>query len=150
MSLQSVAVSHAAEMSYIGQIHSLRVPIEPNWSIQRIVAAFEEVYRREYGNTLGDIPTVIVSLKTAVRGIREKPATQRGEAGSARRAEASSHRDVYFGQWVNTPIYDRKGLLPGMTFEGPAIVEQSDTTTVVEPGMVARVDALRNILIEMS
>ena len=57
---------------------------------------------------------------------------------------------MHFGRWIDTPIYDRADLLPGMRFEGPAIVEQSDTTSVIEPGMTARVDAHTNILIEVA
>ena len=59
-------------------------------------------------------------------------------------------RNVYFGGWVRTPIYQRPDLQPGMTFDGPAIVEQGDTTSVIEPGMKARVDALDNILVELA
>ena len=148
--LASVIVSHAAEMSYLGQIHTLRVAIQADWNFLRINAAFQEVYRREYGNVLGDIPTVLVSLKTAVRGVRHKARAVRHKAGDARPAHASAHRNVYFGHWIETPIYQRSQMASGMTFDGPAIIEQADTTCVIEPGMHARVDAFDNILIEVA
>ena len=44
-------------MSYAGQIHSLRVPIEPGWPAERLREAFVEMYRQEFGNTLGDVNT---------------------------------------------------------------------------------------------
>jgi N-methylhydantoinase A len=47
-------------------------------------------------------------------------------------------------------VYARVDLRPGMRFDGPAIVEQDDCTTVVEPGMVTRVDAFGNLLVEMA
>jgi N-methylhydantoinase A len=56
---------------------------------------------------------------------------------------------VYFGGWHDTAIYAREDLLPGVRFAGPAIVEQNDTTTVVEPGMTTRVDAFGNLLVEL-
>ena len=56
----------------------------------------------------------------------------------------------YFGGWIDTPIYDRATLGPGSTFSGPAILEQADTTTVIEPGMAARVDPFGNVLVEMA
>ena len=59
-------------------------------------------------------------------------------------------RPVYFGGWRDTPIYRRDSLLPGMVLAGPAIVEQPDTTTVIEPGMRARVDAYGNLLVEVA
>ena len=148
--LESVVVAHAAEMSYVGQIHTLRVPIESKWTLARIVEAFESVYRAEYGNTLGDIPKTIVSLKTAVSGVRVKPDAGLRMLGPVRAATPASYREVYFGGWIKTPIYQRRDLAPGMTFDGPAIVEQADTTCVVEPGLSARVDAMDNILVELA
>jgi N-methylhydantoinase A len=147
--IESVEVMHAAEMSYFGQIHTLRVTIDPTWTHDRLVCAFEDVYRLEYGNVLSHIPVVVVGLKTAVRGERAKPSGSPA-AMEPRRATASSRRNVYFRGWQPTPIYDRAELKPGMTFDGPAIIEQADTTTVIEPGMHGRIDAFGNILIEVS
>jgi N-methylhydantoinase A len=146
--LSSVHVDHVAEMSYAGQIHALRVPIEASWDKPRLVTAFEEVYRREYGNTLANIPVVVVGLKTVVQGIRAKPVARPAIVEEGRAAAPSSYRDVYFGRWLRTPIFDRGALRPGDRFQGPAIIEQADTTSVVEPGMSARVDAYGNILVE--
>ena len=105
--------------------------------------AFDEAYRAEFGNTLGDIPVVIVNLRTVVqRQAQALPHAARRTAparAGGRRARAPGH----FGGWHDTPIYRRDDLAPGMTLDGPAIVEQSDTTTVIEPGMALRVDALR-------
>ena len=148
--LEAVVVTHAAEMSYAGQIHTLRVPIEPDWNLGRITEAFEDVYRLEYGNTLGDIPAMLVGLKTSVQGVRPKPASVKAATLSTRAAAAASHRNVFFGGWISTPIYQRRDLEPGMRFAGPAIVEQADTTSVIEPGMSARVDAFSNILVEVA
>ena len=148
--LEAIVVTHAAEMSYAGQIHTLRVPIEPDWNLGRITEAFEDVYRLEYGNTLGDIPAMLVGLKTSVQGVRPKPASVKAATLSTRAAAAASHRNVFFGGWISTPIYQRRDLEPGMRFAGPAIVEQADTTSVIEPGMSARVDAFSNILVEVA
>jgi N-methylhydantoinase A len=145
-----IVAEHAAQMSYAGQIHTLRVPVQADWDLDRMVSAFHDVYRGEYGNTLGDIPVTIVSLKTAVKGRRAAPQVQRAEATVPMAATPASRRPVYFGGWLDTPIYDRAKLRPGHTFEGPAILEQADTTSVIEPGMHARVDAFGNVLVEMS
>ena len=51
---------------------------------------------------------------------------------------------------METPIYSRDALHPGNAFTGPAIVEQMDTTTVVLPGMTARVDAYLNLILEVA
>jgi N-methylhydantoinase A len=144
--VRDVVVKHVADMAYQGQIHSLRVDIERGWSIDRIVAAFHEAYGQEYGNTLGAIATTIVSLKTVVQGIRDQ-AARALEPPPRRPPPEASSRPVYFGRWIDTPIYRRAALEPGMAFEGPAIVEQSDTTTVIEPGMAACIDAYGNLLV---
>jgi N-methylhydantoinase A len=144
-----IVAEHAAQMSYAGQIHTLRVPVQADWELDRMVSAFHDVYHAEYGNTLGNIPVTIVSLKTAVRGRRAAPSVQRAEAVAPIPARPVSYRPVYFGGWRNTPIYDRAMLRPGHMFDGPAILEQADTTSVIEPGMHARVDAFGNVLVEM-
>lgn len=147
--LESLVVERAAQMSYAGQIHTLRVPLEAGWNLGQMVDAFHEVYRAEYGNTLGDLPVTICSLKTAVRGRRVTQAVPKPASVSIAVAVASVTRPVYFGRWVETPIFDRAALRPGDVFDGPAILEQSDTTSVIEPGMRARVDAFGNVLVEM-
>ncbi len=70
-------------MAYVGQIHTLRVPIEDGWDTARIDAAFAEAYAGEYGNTLGDIATTIVSLRTVVEGQREHEPAAPGAAAAA-------------------------------------------------------------------
>ena len=150
VALERSDVSHAANMSYIGQIHSLRVPVAPDWSLAQMVAAFEAAYRIENGTTLGDIPVALVGLTTAVVGVRAKAASPPAAALTSAPAVALSRRRVWFSGWVDTPIYDRTSLLPGMTFIGPAIIEQADTTSVIEPDMAVRVDAFHNILVEVA
>ncbi|MDE2003601.1 MAG: hydantoinase/oxoprolinase family protein, partial [Betaproteobacteria bacterium] len=146
--VRDVVVSHAADMSYQGQIHPLRVPIERGWGVERIVSAFREAYRAEYGNDLGDIPTTLVSLRTTVVGTREHVRHRLDRPDERAAPPPASVRLVYFGGWHETPIYRRESVLPGMVLAGPAIVEQADTTTVIEPGMRAFADAYGNLLVE--
>lgn len=150
VTVAATEVLHTAEMSYVGQIHPLSVGIDPAWGADRIVRAFEDAYRQEYGNTLAGIATMLVSLKTAVIGVRHKPASSVAGPVTARTATARARRPVHFGRWMDTPVFDRRDLGPGSVFDGPAIVEQADTTSVIEPGMRARVDAHGNILVEVA
>ncbi|WP_137389884.1 hydantoinase/oxoprolinase family protein [Rhodoligotrophos defluvii] len=147
--IKHVAVAHFAEMAYVGQIHTLRVPIESGWDAARIARAFEEAYRREYGNTLGDIATTIVSFRTVVQGMREHVRRSLPTPPQRSAPPPRTTRRVYFGGWHETPIHDRQALQPGMVVPGPAIVEQADTTIVIEPDMAARVDAYGNLLVEI-
>lgn len=150
IAIERSTVSHAADMSYVGQIHSLRVPIEAGWPQARMQQAFEDAYRAENGATLGDIPVALVGVTTTAEGVRVKPPSPGSLSSQAGAPVPVGHREVYFGGgWVRTPIYDRTELLPGMAFAGPAVIEQADTTTLVEPGMAARVDPFSNILVEL-
>ncbi|MGI4943665.1 MAG: hydantoinase/oxoprolinase family protein, partial [Janthinobacterium lividum] len=146
--VDAIVVEHTAQMSYAGQIHTLRVPVQAGWDLGRVTHAFHEVYRSEYGNTLGDVPVVIVSLKTTVQGRRTASQAVARDAAPPSPATPAGRRQVYFGGWMDTPIYNRAALRPGHAFEGPAILEQADTTSVIEPGMHARVDAFGNVLVE--
>ncbi|WP_342641066.1 hydantoinase/oxoprolinase family protein [Rhodoligotrophos ferricapiens] len=147
--IKHVAVAHFAEMAYAGQIHTLRVPIESGWGPDRIGRAFEDVYRKEYGNTLGEIATTIVSFRTAVQGMREHVRRDLPVPKQIPAPPPRATRPVYFGGWHDTPIHDRHALQPGMVVAGPAIIEQADTTIVIEPDMAARVDAYGNLLVEI-
>ena len=146
----SVEVAHFADMAYAGQIHALRVRIEAGWDAKQLTDAFVAQYRSEFGNTLENIPAVVVNLRTRVVGTRGGMAVRR-TAGAAKGGvpRPIKRRPVYFGGWHDSAVYAREDLAPGMQFDGPAIVEQNDTTTVVEPGMVTRVDAFGNLLVEV-
>ncbi|WP_323042849.1 hydantoinase/oxoprolinase family protein [Gemmobacter sp.] len=150
VTLDRVEVRHMANLSYAGQIHTLRVPVQAGWDHARITAAFEDVYRSEYGNTLDGIAVTLVGLLTAVEGVRPKPDLGRAADEVAGTPVPVGWRDVWFDGWLRTPIYDRTTFRPGMAFDGPAIVEQADTTSVIEPGQRARVDRLTNILVEVA
>ena len=68
-----------------------------------------------------------------------------------RPAATASSRPVWFeGGWRETKIHRREALPPGTHFTGPAIVEQLDTTVLVEPGQAVEVDSLGNLIIDVS
>ena len=151
--IATAQLTHAADMAYQGQIHSIRVAIEPDWSPARLEQAFLDAYREKFGNTLTGIPAVIVNLRTIVVGARAPtplpkavPSTTQASGGMP---VPTGSRPVYFGGWRDTPVYHRDGLTPGLSFDGPAIVEQRDTTTVIEPDMAATVDAQGNLLVKV-
>ena len=147
---RAVEVAHFADMAYAGQIHALRVRVETQWDAARLREAFVAQYQSEFGNTLAEIPVVIVNLRTRVVGRRGGMAQRTFPAAATKTPAPIKRRPVYFGKWHDAAVYARTDLLPGMSFEGPAIVEQDDTTTVVEPGMVTRVDDAGNLLVELA
>jgi N-methylhydantoinase A len=143
-----LTATHAIDMAYLGQIHAMRVPVEPDWSFEQMTAAFNEAYKAEFGNTLAGIPVMVINVRTTVEGKRKRIERHMNGAGAAGEPQAHARRQVHFGKWIDTPIFRRSDLKPGMTVAGPAIVEQSDTTTVVEPRMTLRVDRFHNLIVE--
>jgi N-methylhydantoinase A len=145
-------VLYAADMAYEGQIHALRVPLprqQPS-SVAALHQAFEAAYRREYGRALGGMPVVVVNLRTVVIGQREKLALPPAPSPAAATPEGGrlETRPVYFAEGVvATPVYRRDRLAQGIRLAGPCIVEQADTTLVIEPDMEGVVDRLGNIVI---
>jgi N-methylhydantoinase A len=144
-------ITHAADMAYQGQIHSLSVTVEGDWDAKRLERAFNDAYREKFGNTLADIPVVVVNLRTIVVGTRASSALPHSEARGSGAPKPMSRRPVHFGKaWHDTPVFARDAFAPGMTLDGPAIVEQSDTTTVIEPDMSVAVDKHGNLLVKVN
>ena len=143
-------VTHAADMIYQGQIHALRVNVQPDWEAARLERAFNDAYREKFGNTLANMPVAVVNLRTVVVGQRSGAALPQRTVRAATGAPVvAGRRPVHFNTWHDTPVYQRDALAPGMQFSGPAIVEQSDTTTVIEPDMVVSVDPDSNLLVKV-
>lgn len=152
-----VQIHFELDMSYSGQTHTVAVPLavdvtaaEPVLTEQLIREAFEATYLSTYGRLLGNIPVRILSLRTAVIGQRPKfDLLSLAPTNEKRVAECRvGERPVWFeGGWHNTPIYQRLALPTEALINGPAILEQTDTTIVIEPGLQGRVDRFGNVII---
>ncbi|MCM3766211.1 hydantoinase/oxoprolinase family protein [Neobacillus niacini] len=142
-----------ADMSYEGQIHTIRVPLLPPLSKESIIQAFEKTYEKLYKHTLPNIPLTLINLRVSVTG-RRKPIQlttfmKNHHATTIEEAKKSS-REVYFnGRFYNTPIYDKNRFPLNQVIEGPAIFGQEDTTIILEPDMSAYVDDLGNLIMEV-
>ena len=156
INISEVERVYEADMAYEGQVHTIRTPLTlaaGQLEADRILTDFEAAYRHEYGRVLENIPARLVTLRLAVIGRRPRLDLHTFIAPAARAARSvadalKEQRPVYFDDRFHpTPIYDRAALPLGATFDGPAIVEQGDTTTVVEPGMTVAVDEFGNLLI---
>ena len=104
-----------------------------------------------FSRLLGAIPVRIVSLRTAAVGKRPPfdIAVFAPRADNSLEKASRGRRPVWFAAgWCDTAIWSRRDLPVGAVIEGPAILEQSDATIVVEPGLRGRVDRLGNIILE--
>jgi N-methylhydantoinase A len=141
------------DMLYLGQTHTVAVPLSiPETGLDReaIRAAFEEAYRSAYGRLLEGIPMRVMNFRLAVIGRR--PGLDMGlfapTDGKPPQDCRTETRSVYAdGQTWATPVYDRLALAAGSTIDGPALLEQADTTIFVDPGLRGTVDRFGNLII---
>jgi N-methylhydantoinase A len=151
---ETIGATHEADLQFEGQSHVLRIPLTRPFQVDATRDAFLAAYRARFQAQLPGMAVRLVSLRTAVHAKRRPidlaalgqptdPAVSLAEAEVGRRS-------VWFdGAWQDTPVHDRARLPPGMTFEGPAILEQLDSTTVVESGVWGSVDVMGNVVLKV-
>jgi N-methylhydantoinase A len=153
LGLEEIDVRSVVELQYEGQTHTVPVPFAASETWDVLLERFSRAHEEAYGTVLDDIPHKVVNVRVAVVGVRapiDVGLAAAAAGGNGRGDARISERDVLFdGEWVTTPIYTRERLHPGAAFEGPAIVEQEDCTTVVDPGCAVRVDDQGNLVITL-
>jgi N-methylhydantoinase A len=144
-----MALERSLDMRYLGQWRSLAVPVgSPVSSLEPAVAHFHTEHERVHNYRRDDAPVEIYRLNLRALGSVEKARLPRYTLDGSSPPAEHERRQVLFDQVdeaVDTPVYDRSRLSAGAEFEGPAVVEQLDSTTVVPPGVVAKVDEWLNI-----
>ena len=144
-----------AELRYVGQSFELTVPLAgaplDEAAIKAVLARFHDAHERAYGFKAGDEPVELVHLRVRAIGRMARPESRRlQDPGGTLEEARRSTRPVYFaaaGGFVDCPIYTRRRLAPGAVVNGPAVIEEADSTTVVEPGYAARVHPLGPLLL---
>jgi N-methylhydantoinase A len=139
-----------ADVCYAGQGYHLEVPFTPDAAnpLATLAAAFHAAHDRTYGFA-PHAPVRLVNLRTVHRaaGCEEAPE----EWTAAKRSPLRRHARILLPDHsavIDAAVYDRAALKAGDSFEGPAIVEQDDTTTLLTPGWHACVDGLGNLVLE--
>jgi N-methylhydantoinase A len=138
------------DMLYMGQTHTLQVPLNPaDISRESIQAAFEKAYAASFGRVLTGMVVRVMNLRYARIGVRPKfDLAVLAPKGAGSTATLGVQRVYHAGQWWDAQRYARLDLPVGAQVAGPAILEQADTTLWLEPGFSARVDTLGNLLVE--
>jgi N-methylhydantoinase A len=148
-----VRVAYSTDMRYVGQAYELEVPIDAPVTLDRlpqIAQAFHAVHERVYGYARTQQPTELVNFRAVHTYPLPRPNVRPAARVGGSVAEARiGERQAYFAPdgFVATMIYDRARLPIGSAVEGPAIVEQADTTTVIPPQYSALVDSAGNLRI---
>ena len=149
----SVRVIYAADMQFQGQSHILSVPLETATpTLEELQALYEHAYWNRFEVELPEIRAALVNLHTAVLGRRPgiALATLAGGRGAGDADGAGARRTVRFAlERLETPILRRESLIRESPLEGPAVIEQLDTTTVLPPGFHATVDDTGNLIVDV-
>lgn len=143
--------AYVADARYDGQNHEVQVdlPQGPATGFATFMEGFRAAHRQEYGYDIEGRPVEIVNLRLSVKGASAlKPeAAHTAEPGEP----VLGSRQVYFdGGWFETTLYERAKLPVGVAVAGPAIIQEMSSTTIVEPGFTARVDATGTMILEVS
>lgn len=149
--VEEAVVLHSAEMQFRGQTHLIRVAL-PSPAVTRaeVQAAFEAAYFARFQVRLPEIRAVLVNLNTSVIG-RRRPFDLRALLPPGEGDALVGERQLYAdGAWHMAKVWQRERLAPGAHIAGPAIIQQADATTVLEPGSGAVLDALGNLRIRVS
>ena len=153
-----IAFTRSVDCKYIGQGYS--VPVElgqgevTDLTVQHLWDRFAHVYREKYGYFYDDVDAEVVNLRVSgmVPGhtIELRPSETTGD--NKRRA-IKGERPAFSGflqEMVHHTVFDRYAMSPGYTLDGPAIIEEKESTTMVDVGGSAEVDRYGSLIVKVA
>ena len=156
-----VAYTRYGDLRFVGQGYELRVPVADgplgDATLAQLFDNFQEIHRGEYGHVFADSPIEIVNIR--LTGIGRMPKIKLSQTQAVDAAggnldnailETSQCTFRRNGELISlaTPLIARDAVPAGIQIEGPAIIIQTDSTTVVPPGARGTADAGGNLIIE--
>jgi N-methylhydantoinase A len=161
----AISVTRSADMRYVGQGHEISVSMPltgftaPSFQ-EEMRVRFNDAYRKTFGRHLEDMSIEALNWRSTVAGPKPDVSIKlyREISGMSQRSGASvaqavkSKRPVYFEEvktYVETDVYDRFRLHPGMAVNGPAIIEENNSTTVLGPSGSAEIDDYHSLILHV-
>ena len=142
--ISGVQIRRSIDARYAGQAFDIEVelPDEPGTITPELIAdRFHDTYEALYRNSDRKARIDLINIRVRIIGKTPELALQRLPKASAKAPTPKAHRDIWYGgKRQKAALYDRTALASGHVLEGPAIIEQFDTTTVVAPGFTAATD----------
>jgi N-methylhydantoinase A len=152
-----IRVRRLCEMRYTGQGHEVTVEL-PDGELgpedaERLTAFYRKEYLRLYNREGPNVPLEALTWRLEVAAPRPEIRLE-GEEGTSYPAERAQKgaREIYLPEdagFTRVPVYDRYRFAPGATFEGPAVVEERESTVILGPEGRAEVDAARNLIVRL-
>jgi N-methylhydantoinase A len=145
-------------MRYYGQNYELTVDFDSRMQgkdcVDALRNAFNAAHSREYGYCNEKAKVQVVNYRVVAIGrVRKIDLKSYPDGGKDSSAAVVDTRKVFFeesGDFVDTKIYNRELLKTGNIIEGPAVIEQMDSTTVIPPSFTAEIDAYHNIFLTLN
>ena len=153
------AVELSVDVRYYGQTPYMNLPVsrtpKTKADVEEILQQYETRYFREFGYVLPrDFASIeFVNARVAAIGLTDEIKLPRSRNGGRKNDARVGSRLVYFeeaGDFVDTTLYERTRLGSGAEIDGPAIIEQTDTTVVLPSGAAGRVDDALNVVITVN
>jgi len=156
---ENISISHSFDCRFAGQGYELRVPFEGEGAdeevLRRVASDFNALHLREYGHSFPEDPVEMVNLRTTGLGSSERITAINTDSGdSLDGARLRSGEGVFRsgGQLVlqQMRFFDRWKLPHGVSFDGPAVVVQRDTTVLVPPRWKGHAESSGALILEKS
>ena len=139
----------SVDVRYQGQSFSLEVPLKIDTPILvQASSGFDRLHAFRYGFAEKDEVHEIVTTRIQIVGKTSKPTMREINKGNTKPIESAhkeTRRAMFKGEWMDSYVFKRELLLAGNMIEGPAIIEQMDSTTVIPPMWIAKTDAFGNV-----
>jgi N-methylhydantoinase A len=156
LSAREIIYQRTADMRYVGQGHEVSVALPDGVlsaiHLQPISVAFDETYRGLYGRKGPDVPLEVINWRVVASGPRPEMNFKLPRDSASGSDMRKGSRRAYFPEradYLDTAVYDRYALKPGMQFAGPAIVEERESTLIIGMQGKALVDDRLNVIVEL-
>ena len=156
---EQLVFERAADMRYVGQEHAVAVPVPADVGSEaartQLKQAFDTAHLKRFSHNAPDEPAEIVSLRVSAVGRVDKPVLPRLAEGGAEPRQVGASRGERMVIFEDAPepvacqVYERLALLAGNRIEGPAIVEEPASTTVIRAGDHLEVNAFGHLVVEV-
>lgn len=153
ISAKNQRVQYQVDMRYYRQGYEFPIDVELEWldsqaGFEKMIEKFRLIHYQNYAFNI-DHEVEVVNLRAVAQGIVPKVELAKHKKGGWSAAKALEGKSkIYFrGKWIPAGLYERARLTPGNRIEGPAIITQNDSTTLILPGHNGEVDAYLNVLI---
>jgi N-methylhydantoinase A len=151
---EEITVRYSMDLRHRGQGHEINVDypkkVIASGDYSRVSSEFYSKYSDKYGHAHEHLPVELITCRLLISGPTPSFNLRRPEPNGPNAQEAlRGSRQVYFvevGGYMETPIYDRYRLVPGVSFSGPAVIEERESTTALGPGSQIVMDRYLNVI----